>query len=86
MSFNNMIDYELIDSGGGRRLERFGKYTLDRPDPEVLWQKNLPPAEWQKADARFEGKWKTKNVPERWQINVDDLKFVNREHIWYNYT
>lgn len=70
-----MIDYELVDSGGGRRLERFGRYLLDRPDPEVLWQKNLSGVEWQKADAKFDGRWKAKNVPERWQIMVGDLKF-----------
>ena len=42
------MNYELIDSGEGRRLERFGDYILDRPDPEVLWQKSLPESEWQK--------------------------------------
>jgi 23S rRNA (cytosine1962-C5)-methyltransferase len=71
-----MIDYELIDSGEGRRLEKFGKYALDRPDPEVLWKKSLPETEWQKADARFDGNWVNKNsVPEKWQIDVNDLKF-----------
>lgn len=71
-----MIDYELIDSGQGRRLERFGKYTLDRPDPEVLWQKNRPLADWNKADAVFNNRWNNKNnVPERWQITVNNLKF-----------
>lgn len=70
-----MIDYELLDSGGRRRLERFGKYMLDRPDPEVLWQKNLPESDWHNANARFETRWRNKNVPEKWQIAVDDLKF-----------
>lgn len=71
-----MIDYELIDSGNGRRLERFGKYLLDRPDPEVLWKKSLPDTEWQKSDAIFRDKWILNNkIPEKWQIEVDDLKF-----------
>lgn len=70
-----MIDYELIDSGGGRRLEKFGKYILDRPDPEVLWQKSLSQSEWQKANAKFDGKWKNISAPEKWQISVDNLKF-----------
>jgi 23S rRNA (cytosine1962-C5)-methyltransferase len=78
-----MKDYELIDSGEGRRLERFGKYLLDRPDPEVLWKKTLPESEWNKADAVFKdlpagrhGGWVNKNkVPEKWQINIDNLKF-----------
>lgn len=70
------MDYELLDSGEGRRLERFGKYVLDRPDPEVLWKKSLSDAEWQKADAFFKDKWIIKTqVPEKWQIDVEDLKF-----------
>lgn len=71
-----MVDYELIDSGEGRRLERFGKYVLDRPDPEVLWKKGLSEAEWAKSDAKFEKNWVNKNhVPDSWQIDVDNLKF-----------
>lgn len=70
-----MIDYELIDSGEGRRLERFGKYLLNRPDPEALWKKSLSETEWEKADAKFEKKWVNKNVSEKWQIELDNLKF-----------
>jgi 23S rRNA (cytosine1962-C5)-methyltransferase len=70
------MDYELIDSGNGRRLERFGKYILNRPDPEVMWQKSLPPEEWDKADAEFTNdKWVTKpNFPDKWELEVNDLK------------
>lgn len=70
------MEYELIDSGEGRRLERFGKYILNRPDPEVLWSKNLPESEWQKADAEFTNdKWITKSgFPEKWEFEMDDLK------------
>jgi len=69
------MNYELIDSGDGRRLERFGKYILDRPDPEVLWKKALPETEWQKADAFFKDRWDNKNVPERWQMEHEGIKF-----------
>lgn len=70
------MDYELIDSGNGRRLERFGKYILNRPDPEVMWQKSLPPEEWAKADAEFvNDKWVTKNnFPEKWELEINDMK------------
>ena len=69
------MDYELIDSGNGRRLERFGKYILDRPDPEVMWNSNLSQDEWAKADAKFDGKWITKaNFPEKWHFEIDKLK------------
>ena len=50
----NWRDYALLDSGDGLRLERFGAYTLVRPDPEVLWRKRLPDAAWAKADAAFQ--------------------------------
>lgn len=70
-----MKDYELIDSGDGRRLERFGDYILDRPDPEILWKKALPEAEWKKANAVFKDKWINKNVPEKWQMEHDGIKF-----------
>ena len=46
-------DYELLDSGDGEKLERFGKYVLSRPDPQTLWQKKLSPDEWAKADGTF---------------------------------
>ena len=71
-----MNDYDLIDSGDGRRLERFGKYLLDRPDPEVLWQKTLPEADWSKADAKFRENWININhVPEKWEMSEEGIKF-----------
>ncbi len=70
------MNYELIDSGSGRRLERYGKYLLDRPDPEVLWQKNLPESEWLKADTVFTNKWENRNmVPERWEMEHSGITF-----------
>jgi 23S rRNA (cytosine1962-C5)-methyltransferase len=77
-----MKDYDLIDSGEGRRLERYGKYLLDRPDPQIIWKKTLPVGVWQKADAFFErttadkGRWNIKNkIPEKWEIEHNDIKF-----------
>lgn len=46
-------DYELLDSGEGEKLERFGKIVLSRPDPQALWRKSLLPVEWKKADGYF---------------------------------
>lgn len=46
-------DYELLDSGEGEKLERYGKFILSRPDPQALWNKLLLIAEWQEADAVF---------------------------------
>ena len=77
-----MKDYDLVDSGSGRRLERYGKYLLDRPDPQIIWKKTLPEGEWQESDAFFErtnedkGIWKIKNkVPEKWELEYNDIKF-----------
>jgi 23S rRNA (cytosine1962-C5)-methyltransferase len=74
--------YQLIDFGNGRRLERFGEIILDRPCPaaERLTQADL--AAWQTADARFEsadeqeGRWICRReLPDRWNIAHGDLRF-----------
>ncbi|MBY0432902.1 MAG: class I SAM-dependent methyltransferase, partial [Cyclobacteriaceae bacterium] len=78
-------EYELLDSGDFEKLERFGKYILIRPEPQALWQRSLPPAEWKRmAHAHFsreqsdkfrfidevKGGWKKlKDMPESWQVN-----------------
>ncbi len=69
-------DYELIDCGNFEKLERFGAYTLARPEPQAIWDKTLSDAEWdEKAQAYFKrekgntekGEWLTKKgMPERW--------------------
>ncbi|MCQ2173397.1 MAG: class I SAM-dependent methyltransferase [Bacteroidales bacterium] len=47
-------DYELLDSGNGEKLERYGNYVLARPEPKALWDKTLPEAEWRRlAHTRF---------------------------------
>ncbi len=74
-------DYELIDSGNGEKLERYGKIVIARPDPQALWHKKLNESEWRKADAVFspeDGKsgWQKKTgVPEKWEIELAGLNF-----------
>lgn len=72
-------DYELLDSGDGYRLERFGTYRLVRPDPQIIWHKRLDKKEWEKADAHFEKEqeqWINKgNVPKKWLLTYDNLSF-----------
>lgn len=69
-------DYELLDSGDGEKLERFGTALLRRPDPQALWQKHLPESEWKKADATFETKWKKERaLPEDWKVNLNEKVF-----------
>ena len=74
-------DYELLDSGEGEKLERFGKFVLSRPDPQALWRKSLDATEWKKADGSFtrdekKGDWSLKKtITDRWEISFDSLKF-----------
>lgn len=72
--------YALLDSGSGRKLERFGSIVVDRPEAQALWQPRLPKSEWAKAHAVFsasgeddeKGKWRVdKPVPESWPVTVD---------------
>ncbi|MGD0382064.1 MAG: class I SAM-dependent methyltransferase [Thermoguttaceae bacterium] len=75
-------DYQLLDFGSGRRLERFGDYVLDRPCPAVeKLEKSDPPA-WDKADAFFEddgemeGRWICRReLPDRWTVAHGALRF-----------
>lgn len=46
-------DYALLDSGHGRKLERYGTYTFDRPEPQAMWKQLLVPGAWLRADATF---------------------------------
>ena len=74
-------DYELLDSGLGEKLERYGSVIIARPDPQALWPKNLPPADWKRAHATFtrdekNAQWRIKpGTPERWEISYCGLKF-----------
>lgn len=76
---SGFADYALLDSGHGRKLEKFGKVIVDRPEPQALWQPHLPKAEWAKANAVFsasgeddeKGKWRIdKPVPESWPVKI----------------
>jgi 23S rRNA (cytosine1962-C5)-methyltransferase len=76
-------EYELRDSGDGRKLERFGEYTLIRPEPQAKWKAKLGPARWDAADGEFvkeragrPGEWKfRKAIPARWEMHRNELRF-----------
>lgn len=74
-------DYELLDSGRGQKLERFGLVTLARPCAQAMWRPQLPDARWRQADASFfrdgqKTRWSGRErLPERWTIRVDGLVF-----------
>ncbi len=77
LSTNGWSDYELLDSGNGQRLERFGKYVISKPDPQVIWKPSLADSKWQMADGTFENDtWQKKtNMPDKWEVNYQSLKF-----------
>ena len=70
-------DYELLDTGCGEKLERFGRYVVRRPEPQAIWRKSLDDREWLRADASFlrdskseeRGEWKLRpEMPSRWSV------------------
>jgi 23S rRNA (cytosine1962-C5)-methyltransferase len=82
---NDWTEYELLDSGHGEKLERFGSYILVRPDPRAIWEKTLPEDTWQKADAIFQrlnpnsGEWEIKSPPPSpWRMRYKNLIFTLR--------
>lgn len=60
-------EYALLDSGNGRKLERYGPYVIDRPEGQALWQRELDNKIWQKADAVFTGDMDEDGIG-RWQF------------------
>lgn len=82
-------DYELLDSGMGEKLERFGQLILHRPDPQVLWPKSLSEDEWKKADAVFVragkvGKWLNRQGRSLDQSQSFGLGQVTLEDLTFN--
>jgi 23S rRNA (cytosine1962-C5)-methyltransferase len=77
----NWKDFELLDSGDGQKLERWGEQLLSRPDPQALWRKSSP-KRWLKADGVYHrdekggGHWEFKApLPHSWQVSYGDLTF-----------
>ncbi len=77
------LDYELIDTANGERLERWGDITLIRPDPQIIWKNTGEASEWQSAHARYirsdkgGGAWEfRRKLPESWKISYKNLRFM----------
>jgi 23S rRNA (cytosine1962-C5)-methyltransferase len=74
-------EYEIIDSGDGARLERFGELVLERPDPGAMWPRQLDVAAWDRANAHFEPTGKSKGywvkhggAPDRWKMRYQSKR------------
>lgn len=84
---DDWVDYALLDSGAGRKLERFGSQIVSRPDPQAFWTPNAPPDSWP-ADAVFDGKsgedergaWRVMSdrAEEAWPMTWRELRFTAR--------
>ena len=74
-------DYELLDCGGGEKLERWDKQILVRPDPQAIWETDHKNPGWRQANARYSrsstggGHWDKHKLPEQWPIRYRDLCF-----------
>ena len=73
-------DYRLLDSGDGRKFERFGNHTLVRPCSQALWRPTLAGGEWARADASFDredgNRWHGRgNLPKEWTIETAGIRF-----------
>jgi 23S rRNA (cytosine1962-C5)-methyltransferase len=73
-------DYTLLDSGSGRKLERFGPYVIARPCAQAVWQPTLSIEAWNKADAQFtrepDNRWlKKQGLKEFWTVDVASVRF-----------
>lgn len=75
-------DYEILDMANGEKLERWGNYILQRPDPQIVWQDKSFKDKWKKVDAIYHrskkggGHWENvNNIKASWQVKYKDLTF-----------
>ena len=85
-------EYEVLDASGGERLERWGKFILVRPDPQVIWNTPKTAPQWKRYDARYVrantggGHWTDNKLPERWQIHYKDYLTFNVKPMNFKHT
>ena len=78
---DNWTDYEVIDTGSGEKLERWGKYLLVRPDPQVIWESERKHPGWKKKNGHYHrssrggGEWEFFDLPQEWSIHYRELTF-----------
>ena len=74
-------DFELLDCSRGEKLERWGRYTVVRPDPQAIWDTPRADRRWQRCDGRYTrsasggGSWDRGSLPASWQISYGELTF-----------
>lgn len=74
-------EYEVLDTSQGEKLERWGKYILVRPDPQVIWHTEKEHPGWKKHNGHYHrstkggGEWEFSHLPDEWSIRYRDLQF-----------
>ena len=74
-------DYRILDTSNGEKLEKWGDYTLIRPDPQVIWNTEKKLTAWKRPNGHYHrsskggGEWEFFDLPEQWQIHYRDLTF-----------
>jgi len=79
MTSTPLLDYTLLDSGDGRKLERFGDKVIDRPSSLSSWRRRLPGSAWERADAVYElgDRWSVQGAPfQTWNMSVGAVTLV----------
>ena len=79
-------EYEVLETGGGEKLERWGDYLLIRPDPQVIWDTPKNDKRWKRCNAHYHrsskggGEWEFFDLPEQWEIHypLKDQKLTFR--------
>ena len=78
---DNWKDYEVIDTSKGEKLERWGKYILVRPDPQVIWDTPKKERGWKNMNGHYHrsskggGEWEFFDLPQQWQIHYNSPSF-----------
>lgn len=78
---NSWKDYDVLDTSGGEKLERWGGYQLIRPDPQVIWTSDKKDRGWRKPNAHYHrskkggGEWEFFDLPQQWSIQYKSLTF-----------
>lgn len=78
---DNWKDYEVLDTSGGEKLERWGDYILVRPDPQVIWNTPHEHSGWKQKNGHYHrsskggGEWEFFNLPNEWSIRYRELTF-----------
>ena len=74
-------DYQVLDAHDGEKLERWGKWILRRPDPQVIWSSTHPHPDWEHAHGIYHrsatggGQWEFHGLPDEWTVSYGGLTF-----------